>query len=143
MINNSATCSQQDILILQMGLISRVLTNHRNVRHCNSTSCNRNSENVETLQSKRPFSVPLSESFFRYTKVKTTKPKSRKLSSFQKQRNQSKHFHIKNQNNANETEELKNKTLDKSTMSSGIKTHKFLSQNEQQVKKGKKFATIG
>ena len=138
MVNNSATCLNLDMFIFQMGLISRVLTNHRNVRHCNSTSCNRNSENVETLQSKRPFSVPLSESFFRYTKVKTTKPKSRKLSSFQKQRNQSKHFHIKNQNNANETEQLKNKTLDENTMSPEIKMNNFLLQNERQVKKGKK-----
>ena len=128
--------SHPDIEKLQMEFISGVLTNHNNVSHCNSTGCNHNGENVKTLQSKRPFSVPLSESFFRYTKVKTTKPKSRKLSSFQKQRNQSKHFHIKNQNNSNETEELKNKTLDENTMSSEIKINNFLSQNEQQVRKG-------
>ena len=119
-----------------MGFISGVLTNHNNVSHCNSTGCNHNGENVKTLQSKRPFSVPLSESFFRYTKVKTTKPKSRKLSSFQKQKNQSKHFHFKSQNNPNETEELKNKPLDENTMSSEIKINNFLSQNEQQVRKG-------
>ena len=125
-----------------MGLISGVLTNHNNVSHCNSTGCNHNGENVKTLQSKRPFSVPLSESFFRYTKVKTTKPKSRKLSSFQKQRNRSKYIQPKNQFNENETGKMKNELPDDtetliSVVPTEIDQHDFRSQHEQKPGEGK------
>ena len=95
---------------------ARVLTSNRNVSYCNSIGCYRNGENVKALQSKRPLSIPLSESFFRYTKVKTKKPKARKISSFQEQRNRSKHFHLRKQHNATKTNELNDITSEKNSL---------------------------
>ena len=116
-----------------MDFDARVLTNHRNVSHCNSTGCYRNGENVKALQSKRPLSIPLSESFFRYTEVKTKKPKPRKISSFQEQRNKSKHIHHKKKFNATETKKLKTVTLEEETMLNEpilIETNKNISMVE-------------
>ena len=123
-----------------MELYPRVLTNNHNVSYCNSTGCYRNGENVKTLQSKRPLSVPLSESFFRHTKVKNKKPP--KLSSFQEQRNQSKHNQLKNQIIENETEELEDVPSSKNTNSYpsvplANDTVNILAQNEPNLKAGK------
>ena len=126
--------------IFQVELFPRVLTNNHNVSYCNSTGCYRNGENVKTLQSKRPLSVPLSESFFRHTKVKNKKPP--KLSSFQEQRKQSKHNQLKNQIIENETEELEDGISSKTaksnqSLSVGNNTVNILDQNEPNLKTGK------
>ena len=63
------------ISTFQVYEVHDVLTNGSHVSHCNSARCNSYNSNVETLKSKRPLFVPLSESYV----WNTTKDDKRKV----------------------------------------------------------------
>ena len=77
---------------MQFYKVHEILTNGGHVGHCNSARCNGYNSNVETLKSKRPFFIPLSESYVWNTTKddkRTVQKTQRNFSSIPKQKRRS------------------------------------------------------